>query len=105
MLAEVKIAELKARLSSYLRSVRLGNEIVVKDRETPVARIIPLDNREPGLRTMPPSRTFQEVERLIGAGAGKRIRLKPETLDRAIRDTKLDWLDKWTASKSTSTRR
>jgi len=35
------IADLKARLSHYLRGVRRGGEVVVMDRETPVARIVP----------------------------------------------------------------
>ena len=37
----VKIAELKARLSHYLRRVRRGNALTVLDRETPIARIVP----------------------------------------------------------------
>ena len=39
----VRIAELKARLSEYLRQVRSGHPLVVMDRETPVARIVPYD--------------------------------------------------------------
>lgn len=38
----VRIAELKARLSEHLRSVRDGGTVTVFDRETPVARIIPI---------------------------------------------------------------
>jgi prevent-host-death family protein len=37
----VRIAELKARLSQHLRSVRKGRTLTVLDRDTPVARIIP----------------------------------------------------------------
>jgi prevent-host-death family protein len=37
----VRIAELKARLSEHLRSVRNGRTLTVLDRETPVARIVP----------------------------------------------------------------
>jgi prevent-host-death family protein len=39
---QVRIAELKARLSEYLRAVRNGETIAVLDRETPVAHIIPV---------------------------------------------------------------
>ena len=35
------IADLKARLSHYLRGVRRGGEVVIMDRDTPVARIVP----------------------------------------------------------------
>lgn len=37
----VRIAELKARLSEHLRSVRKGRTLTVLDRDTPVARIVP----------------------------------------------------------------
>lgn len=37
------VAELKRRLSAYLRAVRSGEEIVVTDRGTPVARLVPMD--------------------------------------------------------------
>ena len=38
----VRIAELKARLSEYLRAVRRGETIAVFDRDTPVAHIVPV---------------------------------------------------------------
>lgn len=41
----MRIAELKARLSEYLRAVRRGETIAVLDRETPVAQIIPVRER------------------------------------------------------------
>jgi prevent-host-death family protein len=37
----VQIADLKNHLSSHLREVRKGEEIIVHDRSLPVARIIP----------------------------------------------------------------
>jgi prevent-host-death family protein len=43
----VNIAELKARLSSYLKRVRAGEEIVIRDRSLPVAKLIPLSPFEP----------------------------------------------------------
>ena len=41
----VRIAELKARLSEYLRAVRRGETIAVMDRDTPVAQIVPIRDR------------------------------------------------------------
>ncbi|HEY3171942.1 MAG TPA: type II toxin-antitoxin system prevent-host-death family antitoxin [Thermoanaerobaculia bacterium] len=38
---EVRIAELKAKLSEYLRAVRRGDSITVLDRDEPIARIVP----------------------------------------------------------------
>jgi prevent-host-death family protein len=38
----VNIAELKNRLSAYLQQVRAGEEIVIRDRNLPIAKIVPL---------------------------------------------------------------
>lgn len=35
------MAELKAKLSEYLRRVRRGHPVTVLDRHTPIARIVP----------------------------------------------------------------
>jgi prevent-host-death family protein len=40
-MSDVGIADLKARLSEHLRSVRNGGSLTVLDRDTPIARIIP----------------------------------------------------------------
>jgi antitoxin (DNA-binding transcriptional repressor) of toxin-antitoxin stability system len=40
-MSNVRIADLKARLSEHLRSVRNGGTLTVLDRDTPVARIVP----------------------------------------------------------------
>ena len=45
MLKSVNIAELKNRLSVYLNEVRAGQEVLVRDRNTPIARIVPIANR------------------------------------------------------------
>lgn len=45
VMKQVRIADLKARLSEYLRAVRRGETITVLDRETPVAQIIPMRDR------------------------------------------------------------
>jgi prevent-host-death family protein len=37
----VQIGDLKNHLSTYLRDVRMGEEIIVRDRNQPVARIVP----------------------------------------------------------------
>jgi len=40
-MSEVGVADLKARLSEHLRSVRNGGTLTVLDRNTPIARIVP----------------------------------------------------------------
>lgn len=42
---QVRIAQLKARLSEYLRAVRNGETVAVLDRDTPVAQIVPIRDR------------------------------------------------------------
>jgi antitoxin (DNA-binding transcriptional repressor) of toxin-antitoxin stability system len=39
VMKEVKIADLKARLSEYLRQVRRGDVLTVYDRATPIAQL------------------------------------------------------------------
>lgn len=38
----VNIGTLKNNLSSYLREVRNGEEVIVQDRKKPIARIVPI---------------------------------------------------------------
>jgi prevent-host-death family protein len=58
----VRIADLKARLSEYLRAVRRGETIAVLDRDTLVAQIVPIADRhtlrirKPAAGTPPPNR-------------------------------------------------
>lgn len=37
----VGVAELKARLSEYLRAVRKGHDLTIMDRDRPIARVVP----------------------------------------------------------------
>ena len=39
----VNIAELKNSLSAYLRLVRDGEEVVIRDRNRAIARIVPIE--------------------------------------------------------------
>jgi prevent-host-death family protein len=55
----VNIATLKAQLAKYLRLVKAGEEIVVTEHQTPVARIVPFDANEP-LESIKPKGNFGE---------------------------------------------
>jgi antitoxin (DNA-binding transcriptional repressor) of toxin-antitoxin stability system len=63
VMKRVRIADLKARLSAHLRSVRGGEVITVLDRETPIARIVPHREAEPLLtvRSRRPGATLQSL--------------------------------------------
>jgi len=83
----VGVAELKSRLSEYLRRVRRGETITVLDRDTPVARLEPvaadlsrLVVREPpagaprlrDLRLPPPLKTKRDILELLDDERGER---------------------------------
>ena len=50
---QVRIAELKSKLSEFLRAVQRGESIAVLDRNRTVAHIVPIVER-PGLRIRKP---------------------------------------------------
>jgi prevent-host-death family protein len=46
-------SRLRAKLGQYMRAVRAGKEIVVTDRDEPVARLVPYRERVPGTADEP----------------------------------------------------
>jgi len=58
----VNIADLKNNLSRYLSEVRRGEEVLVKDRNKPIARIVPLEPEEKG---------EAELQELIAQGSAR----------------------------------
>jgi prevent-host-death family protein len=54
----VKVAELKAQLSAYLRAARRGQAVTVCDRDTPVARLIPYDTITAPMLSRPATRPW-----------------------------------------------
>lgn len=69
-MTRVKIAELKDHLSEHLRAAERGAEVIVTDRDRPIARItgMPAAGRRAVLR--PPARAFAEVRDRIRSDAG-----------------------------------
>lgn len=60
---KARIAELKNNLSRYLEHVRGGESVLILDRNTPVARIVPL-------------------QQVVAAGAGEPTSVWPGSSDR-----------------------
>jgi antitoxin (DNA-binding transcriptional repressor) of toxin-antitoxin stability system len=54
VMKHVRIAELKAKLSEFLRAVQGGESFAVLDRNTAIAQIVPLRER-PGIRIRKPA--------------------------------------------------
>ena len=53
VMKSVQIAQLKSRLSQHLREVRAGETLTVLDRDTPIARIVPIDSEDDVVITKP----------------------------------------------------
>ena len=64
----VNIGELKNQLSGYLQRVKNGEEIVVRDRSIPVARILPF-RQDPG---------WEREAQLVASGA---LKMPEEVMD------------------------
>ncbi|MEW6543910.1 MAG: type II toxin-antitoxin system prevent-host-death family antitoxin [Nitrospirota bacterium] len=60
----VRIADLKSRLSEYLRKVRRGRSITVLDRDTPIARIQPYEVKGASLKVRSPLPGTPKVSRV-----------------------------------------
>ena len=73
----VKIAELKARLSEHLRYVRRGHVLTILDRDTPVARVVPMSGSETLLVREPAKR----VAKLGDVSLPPPVRLDVDVVD------------------------
>ena len=60
-LPPLRVAELKARLSHYLHAVRAGRSLTVYDRDTPVARLVPMAPGPADLPSIKPTRRLRDV--------------------------------------------
>jgi prevent-host-death family protein len=70
----VKIAELKDHLSEHLRSVERGSQLVVTDRDRPIARIVPVGGSGTLVRMKAPQRPFASIRAKRYAPARWKIR-------------------------------
>lgn len=64
----VKVAVLKAQLSAYLRAARRGHSVVVCERDTPVARLMPYTERGDALTSRLPTRRWGSMKRSAPLG-------------------------------------
>jgi prevent-host-death family protein len=64
-MTRAKVSDLKAHLSAYLADVRRGKSIIVCDRATPIARLVPYDESPADdFRVEEPSRAVTAPARL-----------------------------------------
>ena len=61
------VSELKMHLSSYLAHVRRGQSVVVCDRATPIARLIPYEpDEEEGFEVLPATLPVRDLRKVRG---------------------------------------
>ena len=65
VMKKVGIADLKAHLSGYLRTVKKGETLLVVERGTPVARVVPAADLRGGVVTRPPTRDLSSVKKML----------------------------------------
>ncbi len=87
----VNIVELKKGLGAYLEEVRAGEEIIIRDRDLPIAKIVPLDASESTPDELPlvasgdlklPRQAFDVVS-FFAVGAGSPV--SPGVVEAAVR--------------------
>ncbi len=76
VMKRVGVADLKAHLSGHLRTVKKGETLVVVERGTPVARIVPEADLRSGVVLRPPTRDLPAVKQML-----KRLRPLPAPVD------------------------
>jgi len=103
MKSKVGIAELKAHLSAYVRAAQKGKEVIIKDRETEIAKIVPIGERKLPFQVIPASLPSKAIDDMAGF---RPTGVTPEEIERIFAETRADRIDEWlNLDKSTSTRR
>ena len=72
-MSDVKVSELKAKLSAYLSEVRRGETVVVYDRSTPIARLVPFEKETDDVEIIEASHSPAELKRIKGVRPKKPI--------------------------------
>src|SRR5437016_14513667 len=68
-----KVSELKAKLSAYLSEVRGGGTVIVYDRNTPIARLIPFQEEADDLIIIESSAAPSLLKKIKGVRPKKRV--------------------------------
>lgn len=92
-MATVNIAELKDQLSLFLQRVRGGEELIIRDRKLPIAKIVPLDSQDGDMEELAlvasgqmklPSKQFDQKRFWSIGGGMKRNAKLAKAIDQAI---------------------
>ena len=72
-MTSAKVSELKAKLSAYLSEVRAGGSVIVYDRNTPIARLVPFHEEPEDLVVIEASAHPSSLKKIKGVRPKKRI--------------------------------
>ena len=81
----VKIAELKSGLSAYLSEVRQGGTVVVYDRNTPIAKLVPFNEEQDDLVVIESTASPRELKKIKGVRPKRTV-----DVDKLIADLRRD---------------
>jgi len=85
VMRSAKVSELKAQLSAYLAEVRAGGRVVVYDRNTPIAQLVPFQEDEDDLVIIEASAPISELRKLKGVRPRK-----PVDVDKLLSELRAD---------------
>ena len=80
-----KVSDLKAKLSAYLSEVRRGGTVVVYDRNTPIARLVPFQDEPEDIVIIESSSATSSLKKIKGVRPKKRI-----NVDKLLRELRGD---------------
>ena len=70
---QTNVSNLKARLSEYLAAVRNGETVVVHDRHTPIARLVPVAESPDEVTVTEPARPAAELAKVKPVQLRRRV--------------------------------
>jgi prevent-host-death family protein len=99
MKSNIGIAELKAHLSEYVRTAQKGKEIIIKDRQTPVAKLVPIEPPRMIGEIRRATRSVAEVQRMLNSRPPEPP-IPAETFQRILDEERADRSDEWIFSRT-----
>ena len=70
---QTNVSGFKARLSEYLAAARNGETVIVHDRRTPIARLVPFDEHLDDLKIAEPSRPARDLAKVKPVRLRRRV--------------------------------
>jgi prevent-host-death family protein len=99
MKSNIGIAELKAHLSEYVRAAQKGGEIIIQDRQTPVAKLVPMEQPQIMGEIRRAMRPVADAERMLAADPAGPL-IPADVFQRILDDERADHSDEWISART-----